>query len=100
MATNNEILIANLTLDTYRKNAIPPLVVPQGDYGARVIRVTITNQGTLVHVNNADTVYIMAERRGDGRSEAFAGKVNSDGSVTVPEVLRPFMNGISVINKK
>jgi hypothetical protein len=84
MATNNEILIANLTLDTYRKNAIPPLVVPQGDYGARVIRVTITNQGTLVHVNDSDTVYIMAERRGDGRSEAFAGKVNSDGSVTVP----------------
>lgn len=84
MAELQEILIANLTLDTYRKNNIPPLVVPKGDYGARVIRVMITEQGKAVTVKERDAVYIVAERSGDGASEAFSGKVNKDGSVTVP----------------
>ena len=84
MAEPQEILIANLTLDTYRKNNISPLVVPKGDYGARVIRVMITEQGKAVTVKERDAVYIVAERSGDGASEAFSGKVNKDGSVTVP----------------
>lgn len=84
MAELQEILIANLTLDTYRKNNIPPLVVPKGDYGARVVRVMITEQGKAVTVKERDAVYIVAERSGDGASEAFSGKVNKDGSVTVP----------------
>lgn len=84
MAELQEILIANLTLDTYRKNNIPPLVVPKGDYGARVIRVMITEQGKAVTAKERDAVYIVAERSGDGASEAFSGKVNKDGSVTVP----------------
>lgn len=84
MAELQEILIANLTLDTYRKNNIPPLVVPKGDYGARVIRVKIMEQGEAVTVKERDAVYIVAERSGDGASEAFSGKVNKDGSVTVP----------------
>lgn len=80
----NEILIANLTLDTYRKNNVPPLIVPQGDYGARVIRVNVTDQGKPVFVESTAAVSIVATRSGDGESLAFSGKVNDDGSVTVP----------------
>lgn len=80
----NEILIANLTLDTYRKNNVPPLIVPQGDYGARVIRVTITEQGKPVSVGSTAAVSIVATRSGDGESLAFSGKANEDGTVTVP----------------
>ena len=79
-----EILIANLTLDTTRKNNIPPLVVPQNDYGARVIRARITDLGTPVNVESTAAVSIVATRKGDGESLAFSGTVNSDGSVTVP----------------
>lgn len=84
MAEMNEILIANLTLDTYQRNRIPPLIVPQGDYGARVIRAVITEQGKPVTVESAAAVSIVAERSGDGEALAFSGKVNTDGSVTVP----------------
>lgn len=80
----NEILIANLTLDTYRKNNVPPLIVPQGDYGARVIRVNVTDQGKPVSVESTAAVSIVATRSGDGESLAFSGKANDDGSVTVP----------------
>ena len=84
MAEMKEILVANLTLDTTRRNNIPPLIVPQGDYGARVIRAVITEQGKLVTVESAAAVSIVAERSGDGEALAFSGKVNADGSVTVP----------------
>lgn len=84
MAEMKEILIANLTLDTTRRNNIPPLIVPQGDYGARVIRAVITEQGKPVTVESAAAVSIVAERSGDGEALAFSGKVNTDGSVTVP----------------
>lgn len=79
-----EILIANLTLDTYRKNNIPPLVVPQGDYGARVIKVKITKHGKNFAVESTAAVSIVAKRNGDGIANAYSGKVNADGSVTVP----------------
>ena len=84
MAEMKEILVANLTLDTVRRNNIPPLIVPQGDYGARVIRAVITEQGKPVTVESAAAVSIVAERSGDGEALAFSGKVNADGSVTVP----------------
>lgn len=84
MAEMKEILVANLTLDTVRRNNIPPLIVPQGDYGARVIKAKITEQGKPVTVESASAVSIVAERSGDGEALAFSGKVNTDGSVTVP----------------
>lgn len=80
----NEILIANLTLDTTRKNNIPPLVVPQGDYGARVIRAKLTDLGKPVIVESTAAASIVATRSGDGESKAFSGRVNADGTVTVP----------------
>lgn len=84
MAEKQEILVANLTLDTYQKNNIPPLVIPQGDYGARVIRVRITEQGRPVTVTPSEAASIVAERNGDGESKAFSGTVNEDGTVNVP----------------
>lgn len=84
MAEKQEILVANLTLDTYQKNNIPPLVIPQGDYGARVIRVRITEQGRPVTVTTSEAASIVAERIGDGESKAFSGTVNEDGTVNVP----------------
>ena len=79
-----EILIANLTLDTFQRNKIAPLIVPQGDYGARVIRAKITDLGKTVIVESAAEVSIVATRSGDGESQAFSGSVNADGTVTVP----------------
>jgi hypothetical protein len=84
MAEKQEILVANLTLDTYQKNNIPPLVIPQGDYGARVIRVRITEQGRPVTVTTSEAASIVAERIGDGESKAFSGTVNEDGTINVP----------------
>lgn len=84
MAEKQEILVANLTLDTYQKNNIPPLVIPQGDYGARVIRVRITEQGRPVTVTTSEAASIVAERIGDGESKAFSGTVNEDGTLDVP----------------
>lgn len=79
-----EKIIANLTLDTYQRNKILPLVIPQHDYGARYIRVRITEQGENVSVASGSVVSIIAERKADGSSAAFSGSVNADGSVLVP----------------
>ena len=79
-----EIIVANLTLDTYQRNKVAPLVVPQGDYGARVIRAKITDLGKPVIVESTAAVSIVATRSGDGESQAFSGSVNADGTVTVP----------------
>lgn len=84
MAEMKEILVAKLTLDTVRRNNIPPLIVPQGDYGARVIKAKITVLGNPVTVPNTASVSIVADRNGDSEALAFSGKVNADGSVTVP----------------
>lgn len=79
-----EIIVANLTLDTYQRNKVAPLVVPHGDYGARVIRAKITDLGKPVIVESTAAVSIVATRSGDGESQAFSGSVNADGTVTVP----------------
>lgn len=79
-----EIIVANLTLDTYQRNKVAPLVVPHGDYGARVIRSKITNLGKPVIVESTAAVSIVATRSVDGESQAFSGSVNADGTVTVP----------------
>lgn len=79
-----EIIVANLTLDTYQRNKVSPLVVPQGDYGARVIRAKVTDLGKTVIVESTAAVSIVATRSGDGESQAFSGSVNADGTVTVP----------------
>lgn len=77
-------IIANLTLDTYEKNKIPPLIVPQGDYGSREIVATITTQGKHKSVDRTAAVFIVARRTADNVSEAFGGHANADGTVTVP----------------
>lgn len=77
-------IIAHLTLDTYEKNKIPPLIVPQGDYGSREIVATITTQGKRKNVDSASAVFIVARRTADNASKAFQGTANEDGSVTVP----------------
>ena len=81
-----EILIANLTLDTYYRNRTQPLIIPTGDYGARVIRVHITTQNNPVKVDVASAVSIVATRNSDGESQAFSGRADDDGSVIVPVV--------------
>lgn len=79
-----EKIIADLSLDTYRRNKIQPLVIPQHDYGARYIRARITEQGKSVSVASGSVVSIIAKRMADGQSSAFSGSVNTDGSVLVP----------------
>lgn len=84
MEEMQETVIANLTLDTYQKNNIRPLAIPKGDYGARIVRVRITEQGNHVNVKLSEAVSIVATRIGDGESKAFSGKANEDGTVDVP----------------
>ena len=79
-----EILIAKLTLDTFRRNKIAPLVVPKGDYGARVIQARIKDYGNPISVGIDDAVSIVAKRSSGGDSLAFSGRANQDGTVTVP----------------
>ena len=79
-----ENLIAKLTLDTFHRNKIAPLVVPKGDYGARVIQARIKDYGNPISVGIDDAVSIVAKRSGGGDSLAFSGRANQDGTVTVP----------------
>lgn len=79
-----EILIAKLILDTFQRNKIAPLVVPKGDYGARVIQARIKDYGKPISVGIDDAVSIVAKRSGGGDSLAFSGRANQDGTVTVP----------------
>lgn len=77
-------LIAKLTLDTYRENKIPPLVIPQRDYKARVVEVRLTTQGRPVLADATAAASITAKRLSDGREKTFAGEMNENGTCTVP----------------
>lgn len=77
-------VIANLTLDTYKRNRIPPLIVPQGDYGVREVHARITSNGNFVKIEETNVVSIVATRTVDENSLEFLGTINDDGSVNVP----------------
>lgn len=73
----------DITVDVAKKNLFQALVAKQNDNNSRFLKVTICNEGTKIEVPSTATVLINAERA-DNSSKAFAGTVNSDGTVTVP----------------
>ncbi len=77
------MITASIRLDTYRENNIPILKIPQGDYNGREIRVVLTSLGEKIKVESFEVVTISATRP-DGMAKSFLGKVNEDGSVSVP----------------
>ena len=73
----------DITVDVAKKNLFQALVAKQNDNNSRFLRVTICNEGAKIEVPSTATALINAERA-DNSSKAFAGTVNSDGTVTVP----------------
>ncbi len=72
-----------IIVDVSRENRFRALVAKQNDVESRFIKATICSEGVKIEISSAATVTINAERA-DGTSKAFAGTVNTDGTVTVP----------------
>lgn len=68
---------------TGAKNIFQAIVAKQNDSNSRFLRVTLLDEGTKIEVPTTATATINA-LRADNTAKAFAGTVNSDGTVTVP----------------
>lgn len=72
-----------IVVDVAKQNIFQAIVAKQHDVNSRFLKVTLCNEGTKIEVPSSATVIINAERA-NNTSKAFAGTVNSDGTVTVP----------------
>lgn len=72
-----------LSLNVDRRNVVQVVKAKQYDNGARFLKITLFASGKKISADPSATVTINA-RRGDGQGKAYAGKVNDDGTVTVP----------------
>lgn len=72
-----------LSLNVDRRNVVQVVKAKQYDNGARFLKITLLASGKKISADPSATVTINA-RRGDGQGKAYAGKVNDDGTVTVP----------------
>lgn len=77
-----EKVITGIKLDTVKPNNIV-VHAKQYDANTRYLCVTILNNGVQYPAESTQTARINVYRA-DGKSEAFAGEVNTDGTVTVP----------------
>ena len=76
-------IIKSISVDVALKNTFAAVVAKQGDRVTRYLKVQLLNEGTKITVNPEAVVTINA-LRSDKLSNAFSGKVNDDGTVTVP----------------
>ena len=72
-----------IVVDVAKKNLFQAIVAKQNDNNSRFLKVTLCNEGVKIEIPSSATAIINAERA-DNSSKAFAGTVNSDGTVTVP----------------
>lgn len=72
-----------ISVDVAADNIFQAIVAKQFDTGSRFLTVSLVNEGTALVVNQGSTVIINA-CRADGDAKAFAGTVNTDGTITVP----------------
>lgn len=72
-----------LSLNVDRRNVVQVVKAKQYDNGTRFLKITLLASGKKISADPSATVTINA-RRGDGQGKAYAGKVNDDGTVTVP----------------
>ena len=83
-------IIKEITLDAVRDNTGCTVCAKQNDAMSRFIKVKITADRRGVKLSPSSTVMINALLP-SGKSGGFVGEINADGSVTVPEALRPYM---------
>lgn len=72
-----------IVVDVAKKNLFQAIVAKQNDNNSRFLKVTLCNEGVKIEIPSSATAIVNAERA-DNSSKAFAGTVNSDGTVTVP----------------
>ncbi len=81
-------IIQHLSLDVAVKNRTQAIFAKQHDKNSRFLKITLTSEGDAIVIDTTSTVMINA-MRANHTSKAFAGRVNDDGTVTVP--LTPWM---------
>ncbi len=79
-------IVRDITVDVAAQNIFQAIIAKQYDSKSRFLKVTLTDTGEKIAIDENSTVIINALRE-DGESKAFSGKVNSDGTVTVPLTL-------------
>ena len=72
----------NICLDVTQYNAPQTIQARQGDLGSRLIRVTVTDNGSKFPLQAYSQIAFNC-RRVDGMTDIFYGSVNSDGSAAV-----------------
>ncbi len=76
-------IIKSLSLDVSLQNRIQAVVAKQYDKNSRFLKIQMTDEGRPISVEQTSVVTINASRA-DNTYKMFAGKVNDDGTVTVP----------------
>lgn len=76
-------IIKSLSLDVSLQNRIQAVVAKQYDKNSRFLKIQMTDEGRPFPVEQTSVVTINASRA-DNTYKMFAGKVNDDGTVTVP----------------
>ena len=76
-------IIQKISVETSRPNFFQAIVAKQYDSDSRFLKATLLHEGNKIEIEPDSTVTINAKRN-DGKSEAFQGEVNNDGTVTVP----------------
>lgn len=76
-------IIKSLFLDVSLQNRIQAVVAKQYDKNSRFLKIQMTDEGRPIFVEQTSVVTINASRA-DNTYKMFAGKVNDDGTVTVP----------------
>lgn len=76
-------IIKSLSLDVSLQNRIQAVAAKQYDKNSRFLKIQMTDEGRPIPVEQTSVVTINASRA-DNTYKMFAGKVNDDGTVTVP----------------
>lgn len=73
----------DITADVGRESRSPSVTAKQFDKDSRFLRIHIVNHSKPIAIAQDSSVIISAERP-DGEAKAFSGRVNPDGTATVP----------------
>lgn len=76
-------IIQKISVEVSKPNFFQAIVAKQYDNNSRFLKVTLLHEGSKIEVESKSTVTINAKRN-DGKTSSFKGKVNDDGTVTVP----------------
>ena len=78
-------IIKELNIEVSSPNVFQAVVAKQYDMNTRFIKATFVDNGDKIYIDPEATVSVVINAlRPDGEAKAFDGKVNQDGTVTVP----------------